>query len=267
MDRASALSEEALALQRETNDRAGMARTLLIQGLAANAGHDYERAMTLHEESLALARELQDGFAIVLALAVGAYASLGRGDYQGTRALFEEGLELSQEMAMTHLIAAHLHAAACLAGMQGRPVRSARLWGAGESLLEEIGTILSPVERDFYGPYIEAAHARLDEGAFEAAWSEGKAMTQEEAVEYGLEVAGPDVPETSVPEGEATRTLSRREQEVATLVAQELTNRQIAQELSVSERTVETHVRNVFKKLGLKSRFQLADRFPGVERN
>jgi DNA-binding NarL/FixJ family response regulator len=51
--------------------------------------------------------------------------------------------------------------------------------------------------------------------------------------------------------------LTRREREVASLVAQGLTNRQIASELVIGERTVETHVRNLLKKLGLNSRDQV----------
>ena len=44
-------------------------------------------------------------------------------------------------------------------------------------------------------------------------------------------------------------------------MAKELTNRQIASELMLSEHTVATHVRNILKKLGLNSRNQIAARF------
>ena len=52
--------------------------------------------------------------------------------------------------------------------------------------------------------------------------------------------------------------LTPREREVALLVARGLTNRRIASELSVSERTVENHVRKILKKLGLHSRAQIS---------
>lgn len=57
-----------------------------------------------------------------------------------------------------------------------------------------------------------------------------------------------------------TPALTRREREVARLVAQGLTNRQIALELFVSERTVGHHVSNILKKLNLSSREQVASR-------
>jgi DNA-binding NarL/FixJ family response regulator len=52
--------------------------------------------------------------------------------------------------------------------------------------------------------------------------------------------------------------LTAREQEVAKLIALGLTNRQIADELVISERTADTHVQNILGKLGLKSRAQVA---------
>lgn len=62
-------------------------------------------------------------------------------------------------------------------------------------------------------------------------------------------------------EGEAARppaALSRREREVAILVARGLSNRQVAAELSISPATVERHVANVLGKLGFHSRAQVA---------
>jgi DNA-binding NarL/FixJ family response regulator len=64
------------------------------------------------------------------------------------------------------------------------------------------------------------------------------------------------------PEQPPTETLTPREQEVALLVGRGLTNRQIAQELVISEHTVHHHVTNILKKLNLTSRQQVASRLP-----
>ncbi len=88
-------------------------------------------------------------------------------------------------------------------------------------------------------------------------------MTPEQAIEYALskgeEGESPAlVAEQQPPADERTERLTRREREVALLVGRGLTNRRIASELSISERTVHSHLRNIFKKLGLRSRAGLA---------
>jgi DNA-binding NarL/FixJ family response regulator len=52
--------------------------------------------------------------------------------------------------------------------------------------------------------------------------------------------------------------LTRREQQVASLVSQGLTNRRIAQRLHVTDKTVEMHLSNIFAKLGVSSRTETA---------
>src|SRR5215207_325509 len=267
LERASALTREAVTLERSLRDIGGVARALLILGMVAVARRDHERAVALHEESLALARKAGDGLSIAVSLGMGAFASLGRGDNRRASALCEEGLALSQQPRVMNVTAFHLHASAALASSQGRPARSARLWGAAESLREAIGTILSPVELHVYGPYIDAARMRLEEAAWEEAWAEGKAMTVEEAVGHAL--GAPEGEEErarlrrlrTAKEPPATRqpddVLTRREREVAALAGGGLTNRRIAEELSISEHTAATHLHRILKKLGLRSRAQL----------
>jgi predicted ATPase/DNA-binding SARP family transcriptional activator/DNA-binding CsgD family transcriptional regulator len=262
LERASTRAEEAVPLQRASGDMEGLARTLPIPGLAAAAQHDYEQAAALHEESLALARKVEDNFAIILSLALGAFVSLGLGDYGRVRDLCAEGLELSRQLKMRYLTATHLHISATVAGSQGQPVHSARLWGAAEALREAVGTIFSPLDRHFYEPYIAAARTQLDKAAWEAAWAEGRAMTFEAMIEYALSEERRAPTTTSTPEeppaGGQQTLLTRREREVAALVGRGLTNRQISAELVLSEHTVATHVCKILKKLGLHSRAQIA---------
>ena len=87
-------------------------------------------------------------------------------------------------------------------------------------------------------------------------------MSLGQAVEYALsdeEERESSTPATEQPPAdERTERLTRREQEVALLVARGLTNRQIAQELSVSRNTANNHVARILRKLGLRSRAQIA---------
>ena len=146
-----------------------------------------------------------------------------------------------------------------LAGALGEATRAAHLWGAAETAREVTGIALPPGDRALHQPYLAAARSQLGEAAWEEALAEGRAMPLEQAVEYALsehETATSASPVPEVPSPPVALTL--REKEVALLVAQDLTNRQIASQLMLSEHTVATHVRNVLKKLGLRSRTQIA---------
>jgi len=134
-----------------------------------------------------------------------------------------------------------------------------------EAIEENFGNRMTPAGLTLagYESHLALARSRLEEEGFAAAWAEGKAMSTEEAVGYAL---SEDDTHSTVSErlgascGEPPSKLTRREREVAALIAQGLSNLQIASELSISGRTVEAHARNVLGKLGMQSRTQLAAR-------
>ena len=143
--------------------------------------------------------------------------------------------------------------AVVVAALGKSPARAARLRGAAEALREAINLSLSLWDHtptDFEGQ-LAAARSQLGEEAWEAVFSEGRAMTPEQAVEYTL--AREDLPgsrpTTSYPAG-----LSAREAEVLKLVGSGLTNAQIAQELYISARTVDGHLNSIYRKVGVSSR-------------
>ena len=149
-----------------------------------------------------------------------------------------------------------------MAGAKGEAERAARLWGAAQALHETKGI---PRDTDFLAEAdarISAVRSGMGEEAWEEAWRKGRAMTLDEAVSYALEEEETDPLTSPAPEepsaGQAPVALTRREEEVALLVARGLTNRQIAPELSISEHTVANHVRKILKKLGLRSRAQIS---------
>ncbi len=130
---------------------------------------------------------------------------------------------------------------------------------------EDIGAPVLSDELTLHEPYMDAARTQLARGAWEAAQEEGERMTLEEVGEYALS-ENEAIPSVTVPpEDKAPHSLTRREEEVATLVARGLTNRQVASELSISEHTAATHVRKILKKLGLRLRAQIAERQPRRE--
>jgi predicted ATPase len=180
------LFEESLTLRRQIGDEAGMGRALQKMGLISVVRHDFELAMKLYEECLELAQKTEDKVGIALALWLGGLAYLGRRDHRLVSTLCAEGLNLARRIGYTHGVALMMHVLAASASAQGQPIRSARLWGAAESLLDSLGFAIGPAERSHFAPYMTAARERLDDEAWEAAWAEGKTMPLEEAVEYSL---------------------------------------------------------------------------------
>ena len=99
----------------------------------------------------------------------------------------------------------------------------------------------------------------MPESAFAAAVAEGAAMSRAQAIAYAL--GEPARPKARSGAGFAPAhpgRLTRREQDVAMLVARGLSNGQIAGELVISARTVETHVQHIMDKLGVGTRAQIA---------
>jgi DNA-binding CsgD family transcriptional regulator len=180
--------------------------------------------------------------------------------------LVREALRLGWKTDYKSNIQHSLHTLACVAASRGRPVEAARLWGAVEGMREAYGLHITPLGLSVsdYEGRLAAARSQLGEEAFAAAWAEGEAMPLERAIEYALSEEEDDhpaslaVPEKQPPDDGRTERLTSREREVALLVERGLTNRQIASELSLSERTVENHVGRILKKLGFSSRARLA---------
>ncbi len=259
--------EELGELKPHLENRTTLAYLLVLEGLAALSQGDLEHSLALHEESLELFRETQDARGILNCLVHLGGIALAGGDYEGALSLLRESLRLGWESEVTQQIQVSLHGLACVAASQEQPVRAARLWGAVEGMQEDYGVHLMPMALSFtdYEGRLKLARSQLDEEAWSGTWEQGKALALERAVEYALSEEEEEhepptlvaVPEQQLPTDEPSESLTTREQEVALLVGRGLTNRQIAQELSISEHTVANHVGKILKKLGLRSRAQI----------
>jgi non-specific serine/threonine protein kinase len=109
----------------------------------------------------------------------------------------------------------------------------------------------------FHDECVASVRGRLGERAYQAAASRGAAMPTADAVAFALERQDEGgLPAPRPPAGDFG--LTRREREVAALVAEGLSNREIAARLVVAQRTAEGHVENILSKLGFTSRAQVA---------
>ena len=220
------------------------------------------RAQTLLEESLQIARKQGDETGATIPLLNLGTLAVEQDEPVRARALLLDALRALRQLGDEDGAVECLEALAGAAGMQGEGIRAAKLLGAAQAAREKLGATVRPAELGRYERFVSLSRRGLDEGAWSAAWAAGRAMSLEEAADYALSPdAGPPSAGQDTPQESETRppssSLTRREREVALLVARGLTNRQISTELTISERTVDNHVANILKKLGLSSRSQV----------
>ncbi|MEV5647395.1 helix-turn-helix transcriptional regulator [Nocardia sp. NPDC052254] len=116
-----------------------------------------------------------------------------------------------------------------------------------------MSTVFSNMSR-FHADCEQRARKALGTRGFDAAFRRGQAMSANEAIGYALE----ENTVTTTRTADTTRALTKREQQVAKLVALGLSNKQIATKLVISQRTAEGHVEHILGKLGFTSRAQIA---------
>ncbi|MGE3911694.1 MAG: LuxR C-terminal-related transcriptional regulator [Chloroflexota bacterium] len=214
------------------------------------------------EQALALAREAQDQWGQAHSLIQLATLAYFQGNRTGSAALNREALVLQRQLGDRSGIRLSLHGVARSVGAVGDHGRAVRLYGAAAAFGEAFGgTHQLAAWREVDEQTLARAREALGEDDYAAAWSDGQRTTFEEAIALALvpdDNHRTEQPTPGNPEIDDLSPLSRREREIALMIARGHTNRQIGQALSIAERTAETHARAIRQKLGVKSRTQIA---------
>ncbi len=289
---------ESLRLGRTLRDDDVVAWSLIYLSILDWAGQRTAEALSLVESGLALARALDNRQAMmgalnhllvvrssmgeiddrVLEIGAEAQAISEAAGEQWVRAMLldelgqvrwlrgetETAITLTQQ-ALTHITALDDHtqlpiALDNLASMEaerGAALRAATLLGCAEGIREAVGAPVFEPYRAQHERTESLARESLGEAAFTAAIEHGRTMTIDEAVAYAVDDTHQRKPAPPA-KADSRTTLTRREMEIARLIAEGLTSQQISTRLFISERTVTTHVTNMLNKLGLSSRIQLA---------
>jgi ATP/maltotriose-dependent transcriptional regulator MalT len=145
-----------------------------------------------------------------------------------------------------------------LAAQTNAPTRAARLLGAGDALREAKGTPLSPGYQADYAPQIQSARTQLGAAAFAVSWAEGRAMTIQQTVEYALSASDTTSESPQPAKPSAPDSLTSRELQVLLLIADGLSNREIAAQLVLSLGTVKWYTTSIYSKLRVQNRTQAA---------
>ena len=256
--RSAAAYAEALRWIRETGNPYWVAGAQIELGDRLTWCGDLAAAVPILDEALATLRLVGDSWSLTMGFGQRAFAALAQGDLTYAARLFAEGLDaaLADEMERSAL-----GAVAGLAGValvRGEAGRSARLLGAVETAKQRFG-----VGRIAHAMHVEritaGVRAQLTEPVFAAAWGEGQALSFADAVAEAMTIASSTAtPPRHVPPAAGGFGLTKRELDVLRLLAEGRSDREIAESLFIGARTVQTHVGNLFAKLGVSARAEAA---------
>jgi predicted ATPase/DNA-binding CsgD family transcriptional regulator len=282
----------ALRLARQVDDDASVSRSAMHLAIGLGLGtQDFDRALALYDEALPIAYARGDLWTIGLTLYGQGHIAALRGDLEAVNRLWTECQRVCEgvhslyalsylqfrwgilalqagalDRAQQHLLEAlrfgdevdsaremgvAMDALAWVAVGKREVQRATSLFGAAQALLDRAGYNLPP--------FMAAAHERAEAAAltalgsqvFKAGFGAGRRLSRGDAIRLAR--------------GEANRTrrpayepLTEREWQVAVLVAQGQSNKQIAATLNIAERTVVTHLEHIFAKLEVQNRAQVA---------
>ena len=136
--------------------------------------------------------------------------------------------------------------------------RAAMLVGSAEHVRNATGLEVPDAQRQQHERSIALSVEGLGQRPFDMSYERGFTMTTDDAVGFAVEDRLPSPAVAAAVRPKSETSLTKRELEIARLIAQEMTSRDIAARLFISERTVEAHVTNMLNKLGLNSRIELA---------
>ncbi len=188
-EQAAAMCTECLNISREMGNRWVSGEALWGLGSVEQLRRNPERAIALYTESLADHMEAGDRWAIGKNLCEMGTAAHDLHDYARALACYKDSLTIVTEIGDRSLIAACLEGLAKVALSAGHHDKTARLFGAVESLRQSLEWRRSPAFQLSHDHAVASMRAALGDVAFAAMWATGRAMTPEQAIEYALEDA------------------------------------------------------------------------------
>ena len=260
LDRGDTAAAVRWAIEAEAQyERLGRRRdTLMATRCLARAAHtqgDVPRADTLYAALITAAEDLGDDYGLATSRHGLGLLRAAQDDHAQALALQRQALAGYQELGERLWVTACLEAIATTVSAMGQAEPAARLLGAAETLRTQTGLPTWFADQAVYEKSAGTARASLGDKAFSAAWDTGAAATLDEVVTAVDAIVDSVVAVQHIGvDPTAPFNLSPREVEVLRLIAQGRTDQETADLLSVSRRTVHTHVASILNKLAAENR-------------
>ncbi|WP_306737006.1 LuxR C-terminal-related transcriptional regulator [Arthrobacter sp. ZGTC412] len=215
---------------------------------------DRDRARAVADDVLKLSDELGEQWGRCQALWALGFDSWLSGDHAEATSFVQKALVLKPEFNRVGT-ALDLELLAWIATSRQQYERGLQLYGAAETMWNALGTSIGAFGLHFavHSDWCkDELRGHLEPGIFDKLLAEGRTWDAARAVSFALSDEAP-----AQPKGPVLGSLTRRENEVAALIAEGLSTREIADSLVLSKRTVDGHIENIFSKLHFNSRAQL----------
>ncbi len=257
--------EEAAAGFRAEGDDYHLLQTLGPLGVAHDLAGLIDRGMAFHRECMEVSERTADVYFRAFSLATAGLLAFHNGEpIQAAR-------HVQDSLRLKLLLDDRLGIAMCLDSLavittSSNPHRAAVLLGSARAAYAAIGVPSDALPGR--GQRLEACErtlrATLSPKEMHKLVNKGLGLAQDARIAFGLDESGADE-QTERSVEPRRETLTRREREVAALIAEGLTNREIANRLVISQRTAESHVDHILVKLGFNTRAQVASWFESLD--
>ncbi|QYB00579.1 protein kinase (plasmid) [Rhodococcus sp. USK10] len=256
---AFAYLENALHVYTSPNDLLFQVVAMGVLGVTHEILHDSERAIDCHERVLAITEAQGESVYRSYSLWALAVAVWRHGDSARAVRLLVQALKVDRLANHRLNASVCLQALAWIAAEDQNFERAAVLTAAAEGLSRSLGspTVFFPGLLVYQDECERRTRQAMSEQVFDASRRKGGALGLDAAVSYALGEPLP-IPRPTTPAAGLSSILTKREREVADLIAEGLTNREIAARLVISPRTAQGHVEHLLHKLGFTSRAQIA---------
>ena len=256
MSAARATSADATALADRLGDDMSFIAAAQAEAFIAGQDGDFVRMRDVGLAAASRCRQRNELFMLSVHLTSAGMGALMLGEHAAAEAALIEALHASLVIDDRPGLVRRVELLASSAAMTGRAQRAAELLGASEMLRLRVGAQTSPFTRPFVEKAEEQARSVLGEARYNRAFEAGAHLDRDGAI--ALATGQKVTQETGPTTDRNASPLGKREREVAELIAEGLSNKEIATRLFLSERTVETHVYNILNKLGFNSRVNIA---------